>query len=422
MTKRQQEKLNTLLTAIAQEELLVETLETRMSDNLDFYDVSVWGIKRATRESLRSRSTISKINQSLAQKGWAFCMEENMIYTSEQVSSGHPDKLCDQISDAVVTECLNHDKNSRVAVETLIKDNQVVVAGEVSTKHFFNLEGIVKKVLEPYGMEDIMVTNLLGVQSPDIAQGVNKGGAGDQGIMFGYATDETPEFLPLPYVLATRVLEKLMNLGHPALGKDAKAQVTYDYENKRIETFLVSIQHDEEVDLASVKRIVTQTMMSVAQRYRQNLDFRVLVNPTGCFVLGGSYADAGVTGRKIVADTYGGFAHHGGGAFSGKDPSKVDRSAAYMARKIAKDFVREGYAKRCEVQLAYAIGVAEPVGVYVNTFGTSDYLLEQLVGVVRERYDLTPQGIIKELNLLDVDYTKTTCLGHFTKPYLPWEQ
>ncbi|EGS27181.1 methionine adenosyltransferase domain-containing protein [Streptococcus agalactiae] len=246
-----------------------------------------------------------------------------MIFTSEQVSSGHPDKLCDQISDTIVTECLKHDKNSRVAVETLIKDNQVVVAGEVSTKYYFNLEGIVKKVLEPYGMRDVMVTNLLGVQSPDIAQGVDKGSAGDQGIMFGYATDETPEFLPLPYVLATRVLEKLTNLGHPALGKD---------------------------------------------------------------------------------------------------PSKVDRSAAYMARKIAKDFVREGYAKRCEVQLAYAIGVAEPVGVYVNTFGTSDYPLEQLVGVVRERYDLTPQGIIKELNLLDVDYTKTTCLGHFTKPYLPWEQ
>ncbi|HGI3400319.1 TPA: methionine adenosyltransferase [Streptococcus agalactiae] len=345
-----------------------------------------------------------------------------MIYTSEQVSSGHPDKLCDQISDAIVTECLKYDKNSRVAVETLIKDNQVVVAGEVSTRHFFNLEGIVKKVLELYGMEDIMVTNLLGVQSPDIAQGVDSGGAGDQGIMFGYATDETPEFLPLPYVLATRVLEKLTNLAHPALGKDAKAQVTYDYENKRIETFLVSIQHDEEVDLASVKRIVTQAMMSVAQRYRQNLDFKVLVNPTGRFVLGGSYADAGVTGRKIVADTYGGFAHHGGGAFSGKDPSKVDRSAAYMARKIAKDFVREGYAKRCEVQLAYAIGVAEPVGVYVSTVGTSDYPAEQLEGVVRERYDLTPQGLIKELNLLDVDYTKTTCLGHFTKSYLPWEQ
>lgn len=345
-----------------------------------------------------------------------------MIFTSEQVSSGHPDKLCDQISDAIVTECLKHDKNSRVAVETLIKDNQVVVAGEVSTKHLFNLEGIVKKILEPYGMTDIMVTNLLGVQSPDIAQGVDIGGAGDQGMMFGYATDETPEFLPLPYVLATRVLEKLMSLEDPLLRPDAKAQVSYDYDKKRIDTFLVSIQHTASADLDKVKRIVTEAMMSVALRYRQNLDFKVLVNPTGRFVLGGSYADAGVTGRKIIADTYGGVCRHGGGAFSGKDPSKVDRSAAYMARKIAKDIVREGYAKRCEVQLAYAIGVAEPVGVYVNTFGTSDYPPKQLEGVVRERYDLTPQGIIKELNLLDMDYTKTTCLGHFTKPYLPWEE
>lgn len=345
-----------------------------------------------------------------------------MIISSEQVSSGHPDKLCDQISDAIVTECLKHDKNSRVAVETLIKDNQVVVAGEVSTKHFFNLEGIVEGVLEPYGMKDIVVTNLLGVQSQDIAQGVDTGGAGDQGMMFGYATDETPEYLPLPYVLATRVLEKLMSLGHPFLGKDAKAQVSYDYDKKRIDTFLVSIQHNANADLDKVNRIVTEAMMSVALRYRQNLDFKVLINPTGRFVLGGSYADAGVTGRKIVADTYGGFAHHGGGAFSGKDPSKVDRSAAYMARKIAKDIVREGYAKRCEVQLAYAIGVAEPVSVQVSTFGTSKHEESQLEAMVRERYDLTPKGIIKGLNLLDVDYTKTTCLGHFTKPYLPWEQ
>lgn len=345
-----------------------------------------------------------------------------MIFTSEQVSSGHPDKLCDQISDAIVTECLKHDKDSRVAVETLIKDNQVVVAGEVSTKHYFNLEGIVKMVLEPYGMTDIVVTNLLGLQSQDIAQGVDNGGAGDQGLMFGYATDETPEYLPLPYVLATRVLEKLLSLGHPLLGKDAKAQVSYDYDKKKITTFLVSIQHTELADLDKVKRIVTEAMMSVALRYRQNLDFKVLINPTGRFVLGGSYADAGVTGRKIVADTYGGFAHHGGGAFSGKDPSKVDRSAAYMARKIAKDIVREGYAKRCEFQLAYAIGVAEPVSVHVDTFGTSKYKETQLVAMVRERYDLTPKGIIKELNLLDVDYTNTTCLGHFTKPYLPWEK
>lgn len=379
------------------------------------------GNQKSIGESLRSRPTISKINQSLA-RGLGFLRGGIMIITSEQVSVGHPDKICDQISDAIVTECLKYDKSSRVAVETLIKDNHIVVAGEISTRHFFNLEDIVRQVVEPLGLKNVRVTNLLGLQSSDIAQGVDNGGAGDQGMMFGYATDETPEYLPLPYVLATRVLEKLMSLGHPLLGKDAKAQVSYDYEKNRIDTFLVSIQHTETADLAKVKRIVTEAMMAVALRYRQNLDFNVLVNPTGRFVLGGSFADAGVTGRKIVADTYGGFAHHGGGAFSGKDPSKVDRSAAYMARKIAKDIVREGYAKRCEVQLAYAIGVAEPVSVYVETFGTSRYTTKQLEGMIRERYDLTPRGIIKELHLLNVDYTKTSCFGHFTKENLPWEK
>lgn len=379
------------------------------------------GNQKSIGESLRSRPSISKINQSLAQ-GLGFLRGGIMIITSEQVSVGHPDKICDQISDAILTECLKYDKSSRVAVETLIKDNHIVVAGEISTRHFFNLEDIVRQVVEPLGLKNVRVTNLLGLQSSDIAQGVDNGGAGDQGMMFGYATDETPEYLPLPYVLATRVLEKLMSLGHPLLGKDAKAQVSYDYEKNRIDTFLVSIQHTEMADLAKVKRIVTEAMMSVALRYRQNLDFKVLVNPTGRFVLGGSFADAGVTGRKIVADTYGGFAHHGGGAFSGKDPSKVDRSATYMARKIAKDIVREGYAKRCEVQLAYAIGVAIPVSLNVETFGTSRYTAKQLEGMIRERYDLTPRGIIKELNLFNVDYTKTTCFGHFTKAYLPWEK
>lgn len=379
------------------------------------------GNQKSIGESLRSRPSISKINQSLAQ-GLGFLRGGIMIITSEQVSVGHPDKICDQISDAILTECLKYDKSSRVAVETLIKDNHIVVAGEISTRHFFNLEDIVRQVVQPLGLKNVRVTNLLGLQSSDIAQGVDNGGAGDQGMMFGYATDETPEYLPLPYVLATRVLEKLMSLGHPLLGKDAKAQVSYDYEKNRIDTFLVSIQHTETADLAKVKRIVTEAMMAVALRYRQNLDFNVLVNPTGRFVIGGSFADAGVTGRKIVADTYGGFAHHGGGAFSGKDPSKVDRSAAYMARKIAKDIVREGYAKRCEVQLAYAIGVAEPVSVYVETFGTSRYTTKQLEGMIRERYDLTPRGIIKELHLLNVDYTKTSCFGHFTKENLPWEK
>ena len=354
--------------------------------------------------------------------GEAFCVEEIMIITSEQVSNGHSDKICDQISDAVLTVCLEQDKNSRVAVETLIKDNHIVVAGEMKTTALFDLKTVVRNVVKPLGMENIIVTNLIGLQSDDISQGVDTGGAGDQGMMYGYATDETNEYLPLPYVLATRVLENLMELQHPLLGKDAKAQVSYDYDNKRITTFLVSIQHSDEITAEQLRAIVKESMMKVAKRYRQNLDFNILVNPTGRFVLGGSYADAAVTGRKIIADTYGGFAHHGGGAFSGKDPSKVDRSGAYMARKIAKDIVREGYAKRCEIQLAYAIGVAEPVSIHVETFGTSNYTSKQLVGMIRERYDLTPKGIIKELDLLNVNYTQSTCFGHFTKPTLPWEQ
>ena len=239
--------------------------------------------------------------------------------------------------------------------------------------------------------------------------------------MFGYATDETPEYLPLPFVLATRVLEELKSLNHPLLLFDAKAQVTYDYERKRIKTFLVSIQHPNFTTRKQVKAIVKEVMIKVAKGYKQNTDFKVLINPTGRFVLGGSYADAGVTGRKIIADTYGGFCRHGGGAFSGKDPSKVDRSASYMARKIAKDIVREGYAKRCEVQLAYAIGLKKPVSIAVDTFGTSSYSDDSLVKMIELRYDLTPQGIIKELNLLDVDYRKTAAYGHFGKKNLPWE-
>ncbi len=222
-----------------------------------------------------------------------------LIISSEQVSVGHPDKICDQISDAIVTECLKYDKSSRVAVETLIKDNHVVGAGEIATRHYVNLENIVSQVVEPLGLKNVQVTNLLGLQSSDIAQGVDNGGAGDQGMMFGYATDETPEYLPLPYVLATRVLEKLMSLGHPLLRKDAKAQVSYDYDNKRIVTFLVSIQHSDKITIENLRAIVKESMMKVAKQYRQNLDFNILVNPTGRFVLGGSYTDAGVTGRKI---------------------------------------------------------------------------------------------------------------------------
>lgn len=344
-----------------------------------------------------------------------------MLVTSEQVSYGHPDKICDQISDAIVTACLSQDKDSRVAVETLIKDHHVVVAGEVMTSAIFDVEAIAREVVEPHGMTDVCVTNLIGLQSRDIAQGVDTGGAGDQGLMYGYATDETPEYLPLPFVLATRVLEELKKLNHPLLLSDAKAQVTYDDERKRIKTFLVSVQHHPKATRKQVKAIVKEVMVKVAKRYKQNTDFKVLVNPTGRFVLGGSYADAGVTGRKIIADTYGGFCRHGGGAFSGKDPSKVDRSASYMARKIAKDIVRDGYAKRCEVQLAYAIGMKNPVSIAVDTLGTSSYSDDSLVKMIELRYDLTPQGIIKELNLLEVDYRKTATYGHFGKKNLPWE-
>ena len=350
-----------------------------------------------------------------------FFVEENMIFTSEQVSMGHPDKICDQISDAILTDCLKHDKSSRVAVETLIKDDKVIVAGEVTTNHSYDTMAIVKSVLEPLGMFKFNLIDLIGKQSSDIAQGVDNGGAGDQGLMFGYATDESKELLPLPYVLATKALLKLKELNHPLLGLDAKAQVSYDYDKKRIDTFLISTQHKEEASLAMVTGIVSQVMLEVAKDYKLNTDFKMLVNPTGRFVLGGSFADAGVTGRKIIADTYGGACRHGGGAFSGKDPSKVDRSGAYMARKIACDLVREKIAKRCEVQIAYAIGKKEPVSIYVNTFGTSEYSDESIVEMIRVRYDLTPQGIIKELDLLNVDYTKTTCYGHFGKADLPWE-
>lgn len=345
-----------------------------------------------------------------------------MIFTSEQVSMGHPDKICDQISDAILTDCLKHDKSSRVAVETLIKDDKVIVAGEVTTNHHYDTMAIVKSVLEPLGMMKFNLIDLIGKQSSDIAQGVDTGGAGDQGLMFGYATDETKELLPLPFVLATKALEKLKELHHPMLGFDAKAQVSYDYDKNRIDTFLISTQHKEEMSLAKVSAIVTQVMLDVANDYHQNTDFKMLVNPTGRFVLGGSYADAGVTGRKIIADTYGGFCRHGGGAFSGKDPSKVDRSAAYMARKIACDIVREGFVKRCEVQLAYAIGKSEPVSIAVNTFETSPYSDESIVDMIRVRYDLTPKGIIETLDLLNVDYRLTTCYGHFGKENLPWEQ
>ena len=355
------------------------------------------------------------------------------IITCEQVSCGHPDKICDQIADAIVTDCLKHDPKSRVAIECLIKDNHIIIAGELTSDHEPDYKGLVYEVFERIGVDKmggvfdpffsaLDIGILVKAQSPDIAIGVDKGGAGDQGMMYGYATNETPELLPIPFVVATRFLQILKSHPSRMLRADAKAQVSFDYDTGKITTFLCSVQHSPDVDPADFRHIIESIMVLAACENGLNTDFEKLINPTGRFVIGGSFADCGITGRKLACDTYGGVGRIGGGAMSGKDPSKVDRSGAYMARKIARDIVLAGYASKCEVQIAYAIGVAEPVSVYVETFGTEHEDRKFIEQYVRESYDLTPKGIIKRLGLLDVDYNRVSAYGHFGKKDLPWEQ
>ena len=356
------------------------------------------------------------------------------IITCEQVSNGHPDKICDQIADAIVTDCLQHDKNSRVAIECLLKDNYLLIAGELTSKHKPNYRSLVDDVIHRIGYEklgygydryDIMgglnVNIRVSEQSPDIALGVDKDGAGDQGIMYGYATNETPEMMPLPFMVATKFLNILRHHPSRMFRADAKAQVSFDYDSNRITTFLCSVQHSPDVEVGDFRHIIEGIMVLAAAEYGLNTDFDKLVNPTGRFVIGGSFADCGVTGRKLACDTYGGIGRIGGGALSGKDPTKVDRSGAYMARRIAKDIVQAGYADKCEVQLAYAIGVTQPVGMSIECFGTEYQPLEFIEQYVRGSYDLTPKGIIRTLGLLDVDYNKVSAYGHFGKAGLPWE-
>ena len=355
------------------------------------------------------------------------------IITCEQVSWGHPDKICDEIADAVVTECIKHDKKARVAIECLIKDNHIVIAGELTSTYKPDYRKLVYEVFDRIGWDKLnygdptlycgpQILVEVKQQSPDIALGVDKGGAGDQGLMYGYATNETPELLPIPFAVATRFLQILKNHPSRMFRADAKSQVSYDYEKGRITTFLCSVQHSPDVEPSDFRHIIETIMVLAASEYGLNNDFVKLVNPTGRFVIGGSFADCGVTGRKLACDTYGGVGHIGGGAMSGKDPSKVDRSGAYMARKIARDIVLAGYAERCEIQIAYAIGVAEPVSVNVECFGTETidtHLIEQYV---LDSYDLTPKGIIDKLHLLDIDYNKVSAYGHFGKKCLPWEE
>lgn len=362
------------------------------------------------------------------------------IITSEQVSAGHPDKICDQIADAIVTECLQHDRDSRVAIECLFKNRNLIVAGELTSTHEPDYRKLVGEVFDrinnggaenddagldyklDFTVDELNIEILVDRQSSDIAFGVDNGGAGDQGMCYGYATNETPELLPIPFVIATQFLKLLKSYPTRMLKADAKAQVSFDYDSGRITTFLCSVQHVREVEVDEFREIVEKLMVRTATAYGLNTDFVKLVNPTGRFVIGSSFADCGVTGRKLACDTYGGIGHIGGGAMSGKDPSKVDRSGAYAARRIARDIVNAGYADKAEVQIAYAIGVAEPVSIYVDTFGTEHQDKEFINQYVRENYDLTPRGIINGLGLLDVDYNAVSAYGHFGKQGLPWEK
>ena len=353
------------------------------------------------------------------------------IITCEQVSNGHPDKICDQIADAIVTDILQHDRNARVAIECLLKKSQLFIAGEVTTDYQPNYQQIVHNVFTRIGLEKLgwNLTDLLRIgilvdkQSPDIALGVDKGGAGDQGIMYGYATNETAEQMPIPYMVATKFLQLLKNHPSKMFRADAKAQVSYDYDTGRITTFLCSVQHSPDVEVSDFRHVIESMMVLAACEYGLDGDFTKLVNPTGRFVLGGSYADCGVTGRKLACDTYGGIGRMGGGALSGKDPTKVDRSAAYMARKIAKDIVQAGYADKCEVQLAYAIGVAKPVSIMVDTFGTGTVSDEKIEQAVEKVFDLTPAAIIRDLDLRKPIYRKLAAYGHMGREDLgvKWE-
>lgn len=369
-------------------------------------------------------------------------MSEKILFTSESVSIGHPDKVCDQISDAILDACLAEDPYSRVACECFATTNLLIIGGEITTNAVVDYEKVARDTLKKIGYtsadigidaDHCEIRVVLDTQSTDIALGTNKevGGAGDQGIMFGYATTETEGYMPLAISIAHQLVrvatEKRLAGEFKHARPDMKSQVTVDYtdpQNIKIDTILMSIQHDEDYNEEEFRDYVkNEIMMYVVSKYDMNQDFRVIINPTGRFVIGGPHGDTGLTGRKIIVDTYGGYARHGGGAFSGKDPSKVDRSAAYMARYIAKNIVAAGLAEKTEIQLSYAIGVAEPTSVFVETFGTGKVSQEVLLKAIKENFDLTPNGIIHSLDLLRPIYSKTAAYGHFGRGdlNLPWE-
>lgn len=354
-------------------------------------------------------------------------MKKKNLFTSEAVSIGHPDHVCDMISDSILDSCLREDKNARVACETMAKDDFIVLSGEISTTANVNVEQIVKDTIKRIGYTYTpRVLNLLSKQSPDIAQGVDVGGAGDQGIMFGFANTETPEYMPLAITMAHDLIKLATTLRKEGkflyAGPDMKSQVTLEYikgETTKVDTMLMSIQHTEDYDETQFKTFIKEEIMKkIAQKYNLNTDFKVLINPTGKFVIGGPEGDAGLTGRKIIVDTYGGYAPHGGGAFSGKDPTKVDRSAAYMARYLAKNIVAAGIAEECLIQLSYAIGVAQPISIYLDCKGTNKVEEEKIIKAIYDHFDLSPKGIIDKLQLRNPIYSETCNGGHFGRKYL----
>ena len=375
-------------------------------------------------------------------------MKHLNLFTSESVSEGHPDKVADQIADSILDECLKVDPRSRVACEVFVTKNFVLIGGEITSKAKPNYKQIVKNVLTDIGytkkeygfsVDEVEVEVRVQEQSSDIAMGVDAKkpediGAGDQGIMFGFATNENEGYMPLPIAIAHKLVRVATNLRKSGEFKharpDMKSQVSVDYSNvkkPRIATILMSIQHDPDIDMDAFKAYIKDhIMMPVAKSFDLNTDFEVIINPTGQFVIGGPAGDTGVTGRKIIVDTYGGAGHHGGGAFSGKDPTKVDRSAAYFARYIAKNLVAAGVADKLEIQLGYAIGKNEPVSVYVDTFGTSNYSSQEIVDLIQKVFDLRPGMIIKNFSLTKptFEYHKLTNYGHFGRPdlNLPWEK
>lgn len=372
-------------------------------------------------------------------------MSRSFLFTSESVTEGHPDKICDKISDALLDEFLRQDPDSRVAIETMTTTGVVIVAGEVTSKARFDIQDIVRKTIREIGYDkpefgfdadSCSVLVSLHAQSPDISQGVtateNKDqGAGDQGLMFGYAVNETDELMPLPILLAHKLTRKLSELRKSKelawVRPDGKSQVTIEYEDgkpKRIETVVISTQHSPDISNSDIRNQIIEKVIKPVCGKWWNDKIKIHVNPTGRFVIGGPPGDAGLTGRKIIVDTYGGQGRHGGGAFSGKDPSKVDRSACYMCRYIAKNIVAAGLADKCEVQVAYAIGVAEPVSLMISTFGTGKIPEEDIEGLVRKHFDMRPRAIISQLDLKKPIYRDTAAYGHFgrTDILFPWEK